>query len=254
MSSSSHPKRRLRNFVLDRGFQLKYSFIIAGLGGLIFGVMAWLFFEKVRENTQLAVIEEVTARAPAPDATPPTTVVITSEALVPPDGAAMPAKRTGSPDAATDRDFEALLKSRLEAEDAWTLWTLGGFCLLLVALLFVVGILATHRIVGPIYVVDLYVQRIMRGQPVRARALRRGDEFQTLFQRVNDMATALLDERKADLARADEALSLLAARVDGLGEGTVSGDQLAGWYQEDLATLRALADEKRAYVTEVEKG
>ncbi len=243
MTAGPKPKRKLRNFLLDPRFQLKYAVIIALVGGVIFGVMAWLFFDKTRENTQLAVLDEVAARAPAAKkaAPPGPKFTVETESLAP--AAEAPADEPPPADA-----FEKELARRLEAEDTSTLWTLVGFCLLLVALLFVVGILATHRIVGPIYVVDLYVQKIMRGEPVRPRPLRRGDEFQALFQRVNDMAGTLREQRAEDVRRVDEALHLLQARLETLGEGQVSAAQMKVWLEDDLTPIRDMAEEKRAYV------
>ena len=54
-------KRSYRNFLLDRRFQLKYATLIALTGGVIFGVMAMLFFDKVKENSDLAAIDAAAA-------------------------------------------------------------------------------------------------------------------------------------------------------------------------------------------------
>lgn len=234
-------KRSMKNLLLDRRFQLKYSVAIALTGGVIFAVMGWLFYDKVRENSQLAAIDELAVAAPAPPAAAPK-IEIERQPVVDP-GAEAPV-----PDLPEPAAFEQQLLERLEQEDDPILWSLGGFWVALVVALFLVGILATHRIVGPIFVVDTYVRRIMNGEPVRPRALRRGDEFQGLFARVNEMARRLRDERAHDLSVMESARERLRARLDTMGEGTVDAATVARWLDEDLSGVRELAEEKRRYV------
>lgn len=236
-------KRSLRNLLLDRRFQLKYASVIALTGGVIFAVMGWLFFDKVRENSQLAAIDDMAAAAP-PASAP--SVKIEREPMVPPDAPATAAD--------ADFSFQQALMERLEKEDDPILWRLAAFWLILVAALFVVGILATHRIVGPIYVVDMYVRKIMAGEPVRPRALRRGDEFQALFLRVNEMAHRLRDERTHDIAVLETCMQRLRARLDTIGDGQVGARDLAHWLEEDLSGVRDLADGKRRYIGEGDAG
>ncbi len=239
--------------------------MIALTGGLIFGVMAWFFFDKVRENSQLAAIDMAALQSPPPTA-PPTPEVkapdpapkvkidrqpvqIKAEPLKMENEAAPATDTPAPPPPPTDVDFQKELRDQLEKQDAPILWWLAGSLLVLVTALFLIGILATHRIVGPIYVVDMYVKKIMAGEPVRQRALRRGDEFQHLFDHVNEMAAALTDERRADVERVEQALSMLTARVEGM-EGEISREQLLAWLDDCLASAREMVDEKRRYVAD----
>lgn len=200
---SPRHRRSIRNFLLDRRFQLKYTLFIVLAGGLIFGTMEAFFYEEVRANSELAVL---------------------------------------SPDA----EFAADLRAQLEAEDREVLMMLAAFWLALVALLFVVGIVATHRIVGPIHVVDRYVRRIRDGEPVEPRPLRRGDEFQTLYRHVNEMAAALRAERAAELEAVQRVLERIAVRLETLRERGETA--LAAGIEEDLTPLRDLLERKRTYV------
>jgi hypothetical protein len=249
-------KRSFKNFMLDPRFQLKYAVAISLTGGLIFAVMGWFFFDKVRENSQLAAIDLAAAAAPAPstpvvqlDVQP---VKIETERLkMPGDPVAAPGAVPAPvpPAQPDDAAFQRELQSQLERSDAPILWWLAGSLLLLMFLLFLIGVLATHRIVGPIYVVDMYLQKIMAGEPVRQRALRKGDEFQALFDHVNQMAAALTDERRSDVERVDRAVTMLTARVDSL-DGPVTREQLRAWLEDCLAPAREMVAEKRRYVTD----
>lgn len=258
-------KRSFKNFLLDPRFQLKYATLIALTGGLIFGVMAWFFFDKVRENSQLAAIDIAALQSPppaptdAPEVKAPGVapkvkidrqpVQINAEPLKMEADPAPVGEAVGPVPPPSDVDFHKELRDQLDKQDAPILWWLAGSLLVLVTALFLIGILATHRIVGPIYVVNMYVRKIMAGEPVRQRALRKGDEFQQLFDDVNEMAAALTDERRNDVERVERALTMLTARVEGL-EGEITRAQLLAWLDDCLASAREMVEEKRRYVAD----
>lgn len=197
-------KRSVRNFLLDRRFQLKYTLFIVLSGGLLFGTMEGLFYDEVRQNSELAVLD-------------------------PGD------------------EFSAGLREELAAEDRKVLLILVSFWLALVAALFVVGITATHRIVGPLYVMDRYIRRIRDGHAVYPRPLRQGDEFQTLYQHVNEMAESLRNERTSELEALTRCLDRVQFRLDSM-RGTPDLAELATGLEADLAVLRELVDKKREWL------
>lgn len=199
-------KRRFRNFLLDRRFQLKYTLMIVLAGGLIFGSMEYLFYAKVEENSELVGLGE-------------------------------------------DNEFAAELSAELEDADREILLRLAAFWLALVSLLFIVGVLATHRIVGPIYVVNRYVKMIREGKPIHPRPLRRGDEFQELHRNVHEMAQALRDERDHDLEAVQRVLETISVRLGALPDG--SAEEAKAFTEHllaDLEPLRELIKAKRAYL------
>jgi len=202
-------KRSVKNFVIDRTFQFKYTGMIVLAGALIFGATGYAVYDKVRENSELAAL-------------------------------------TDDP-AMTER-----LQAELQAEDHKVLMKLVGLWLALVTSLSIVGILATHRIVGPIYVVDRYIQLIRNGQPIYPRPLRRGDEFQSLYRHVNEMATALREERQHEAEALEVMLQRIAVRLEALerhgGEVAIAAHKLT----EELQTARRLARDKRAWLSEPE--
>ena len=203
--SEGRQQRSVRNFLLNPGFQLKYAGLIAICGGIIFGVMAWMFFDKVRENSELLSVEAVAV-----------------------ERAVIPAALN------TDSPFEAELASRLAHEDAPMRWTLLGFCVLLVGLLFIVGIFVTHRIVGPLHVVENTIQRVIERRPVGARRLRQGDEFAPLFHRVNELVETIQVERANDadvLAKAIRAMRTHSGRL--------------GWLEEIIEPIEEMVEAKR---------
>lgn len=245
-------KRRLRNFLLDPRFQLKYASLIALTGGLVFGVMGGLFYTQVRVSSALAVLDSAAVVPSAPLRTPkapeqaaaPSGVVIEAEVIEPVDGPGSDPEAELAAEDDLAGGFEAELRARMAAEDGRLVWKLVISWLVLVVLLFALGILATHRIVGPLYVVDRNLARLMAGKPVRPRPLRRGDEFQALFDRVAALGLRWQTARTEEKMVIEGALDALQARIEGAGDSPVPPATVAVWAADALAPLVALAAEK----------
>lgn len=242
-------KRRLRNFLLDPGFQLKYAALIALTGGVVFGVMGGLFYAQVRVSTEIAALDRV-ARAPvAPTPTPGAEAA--PPPVAPPAGLqveAQPIEVVGDPVPPSAEPlpddqgaFDAELADRLAEDDGRLRMKLVVSWVVLVTALFALGILATHRIVGPLYVVDRYLARIIAGEPVRFRPLRKGDEFQELFERVQELAAQLDRERAEDVRAIDDALRAIRAEARGADPEALAAA---------LAPLEALAAERAVQLVE----
>ncbi len=99
-----------------------------------------------------------------------------------------------------------------------------------VGVLGVLGLIITHRVCGPIFVVTRHLQTMIDGKHPALRPQRAGDEFASLF----DTFRALIDKsRSRDADEARKLGDVIAAAKDGrLGEA-------------ELATLQALVDERK---------
>jgi methyl-accepting chemotaxis protein len=68
--------------------------------------------------------------------------------------------------------------------------------LAIMLLFIVVGILATHRIAGPVYRIEVDIERVLAGEKgVRVRTRKR-DAFPDLAERVNELIERIDDSRK----------------------------------------------------------
>lgn len=67
----------------------------------------------------------------------------------------------------------------------------------LAPLMLVVGVLITHRIAGPIYRMERYLEAVARGENPGECRIREGDEFQELCARLNEAVRALEARRAA---------------------------------------------------------
>jgi hypothetical protein len=97
-----------------------------------------------------------------------------------------------------------------------TAYTLSATALISI-LLTVFGIVATHRVAGPIFVMNRYLKYLGEGQIPTTRPLRKNDELKDFYANlmvVIEMLRRQANEEAAELASAVEKLSPLAATPD----------------------------------------
>jgi hypothetical protein len=198
---SERPKLARRTYLIDRGFQLKYTVSLVAAGALIsflFGSLAYLADVDVQRNL--------------------------TEELLRAGGGADPS-----------------VIARLTKESASTLLVLiGGVALLMALALGLVGVLITHRVAGPIYVISNYVLALSEGRYPNFRPLRKNDELRTFFDRFRSAVEAM---RK----RERDEVTVIAECVDRL-RATGSGAQT----KEIAAALASLVERKRAFTGQPE--
>jgi len=78
----------------------------------------------------------------------------------------------------------------LQANIVFTLFCAG---VPIVLLIFVSGIIITHRIAGPIYNIEDKLDKAIRGEDIGLICLRKGDELQELAEKVNTLLQKLKD-------------------------------------------------------------
>ncbi len=88
------------------------------------------------------------------------------------------------------------LRSVLQAGDRQLLFVFVGIAVLMSVALGLVGLLVTHRVAGPLFVMSHYLSVLARGRYPRMRTLRRSDELKSFFRLFLD-AVAALKEREA---------------------------------------------------------
>jgi hypothetical protein len=76
---------------------------------------------------------------------------------------------------------DAETRALLEKSDRMLLGVLAGIAALLAAALGLLGVVITHRVAGPIFVIGHYLDVIARGRYPRMRTLRRSDELRRFF-------------------------------------------------------------------------
>ncbi len=147
-----------RQFLVDRGFQLKYALVMSG-AGLLVAVVFGLWLHQVHAQ---------------------------AIALLSPDG-----------------ETRALI----ERSDTLLLVSFGAIAILLAAALGLLGVVITHRVAGPVFVMGHYLSVLAQGRFPRMRTLRRSDELKTFFRVFIDAVEAMKKREARHVAMLEDALA-----------------------------------------------
>lgn len=166
-------QRKLRNYLINKRFQLKYTFMITSLSALLVVILGIPLYQTVSDaSDQLAAC------------------VLSDDTY------------------ASDTQV-TLLKKSLEAEKHKTVYILGGFLLLLLTGLTLSGIFITHKVAGPMYKIRKLLGSVEGNNLQLEGSLRKGDELLELFESFNDMINRLRDYRKEEINQLSEVIDLL---------------------------------------------
>ncbi|MCA9615842.1 MAG: hypothetical protein KC586_23970 [Myxococcales bacterium] len=180
------PKRRLRNYLLDTRFQLKYTGMVVLVTVVVASVLGWFAYDHSKGQTE-----------------------------------AMSVEMALSPD--LDPDVAANLQGWAEAEDRKVLLSIVlGILGLAVALGFT-GIIVTHKLVGPAYKMRLLLNQVADGKLKLQGRLRKGDELQELFEAFANMVESLREAQAREVAELDAALA--HAKETGVSEADLKAIQ-----------------------------
>jgi hypothetical protein len=183
METASGPEEnkrvRRRTFVVDRKFQLKYTFVIVLVGVIVSAVLGYFVYDLSRENTELAVMESEMAAG------------------------------------ATDTK----LMAEVGQFDTRVICYLIGFVSIMALALFIWGIFITHRVAGPIYIISRYLNQISSGVIPETRPLRKGDELKGFFDTFGDMLGTLKANNIREAEALEKAIAAIkAANNEALAE------------------------------------
>lgn len=177
-----------RQYLLDRGFQLKYAVLMAAAGlavAVVFGL--WLHQAHVQATGLLA---------PDPE----------TRALV-------------------------------ERSDRLLLAAFAAIGLLLAGALGLLGVVITHRIAGPVFVMGHYLHVLAEGRYPRMRTLRRSDELKRFFRAFIDAIDELKVRDARHAAMLEDAVQRMRAAVGHAPELQPAIDALAAAARERRAAL-----------------
>lgn len=177
--SQGAPKRKLRNYLLDRRFQLKYTSMVVGVTLVVASLLGAIAYGESKGQTEALQIQ----LAAQPDLDPQVA-----------------------------SHLDAFGKQR---DRQMLLGILGGIALLTLAL-GCTGIVITHKLVGPAYRMRKLLATVAKGHLRVEGALRKGDELQDVFNAFNDMVNTLRSRQAEEIAQLDAALE--KARSHGIVE------------------------------------
>lgn len=163
-------QRRLRNYLLDSRFQLKYTGMVVGVTLVVASLLGAVAYSESKGQTEALQIQ----LAVQPDLDPQVAA-----------------------------HLDAFGKQR---DRQMLLGILGGILLLTLAL-GATGIVITHKLVGPAYRMRRLLGTVASGHLKVEGALRKGDELQDVFNAFNDMVSTLRSRQGEEIAQLDAALA-----------------------------------------------
>jgi nitrogen fixation/metabolism regulation signal transduction histidine kinase len=241
MSTAPTHQRSVRNYLLDRNFQLKYSGLLAGtvlLISIALGVLVWetsteviVQGQKTVERGQQVVVQSRRVSQ----------VVSMNIAKCYPDDPEL-AKTFG--DGASDDEKKLTEEQQRLEHDATFLGQqqrqlFGGLVTILSVLVIavgVVGIVFTHKVAGPIFKMKRLLRQVGEGKLVVRERLRKGDELQHFFEVFEGMVGELRKRQEAEIARVDKILEKLS-------EAPVSSRGMKEFDDDGVEMLRQLRRE-----------
>lgn len=248
MSEPNKPhKRKLRNYLLDTRFQLRYAGMLFAVTALLSGALGFLLYRtsaSLVAQSQAAVQSGQKAvqvgEQVAVESEKVSEVVAMNMAKVPdyadnPELLAMFREEQKEKDdvLATQqqvlRDEAAALSQQanaIESEQRTLLTTLFIVLALLAVGVGAMGIVFTHKVAGPIFKMTKQIREIEEGVLRVPAPLRKGDELEHFFGAFEAMVVSLRAQREREL----EMLSELEQEL---------GDTLSDEHRERLEGLRA---------------
>ena len=162
-------QRRMRNYLIDRRFQLKYTGMVLLVTVTVAGGLGYLAYGFSQGQTE----------------------ALTAQIMAQPDLAA---------DTASD------LEEFAQQEDRKIRNAIFAGVLLLTLALGLTGIIVTHRVVGPAYRMRRLFEHVGEGKFEVTTGIRKGDELQELFHSFADMVESLRDQRAEEIEQLEETL------------------------------------------------
>jgi nitrogen fixation/metabolism regulation signal transduction histidine kinase len=173
------PKRRLRNYLLDRRFQLKYTAMVVAVTLCVASILGALAYHESKGQTAALQIQ-LTMQ---PDLDPRVAAELESFGR--------------------ERDREILIAILL------------GISALTIAL-GATGIIITHKVVGPAYKLRMLIGTIAKGHLRVEGNLRKGDELKDVFAAFNEMVGQLRQRREHEIDELE--IAIAKAKALGVSE------------------------------------
>lgn len=188
------PPRHQRRYLIDPRFQLKYTGLLVGtvlVVILALGAMIWRTSSVA--SAQAAMASEQAERALKEAATSAKLLKSSASGYDDPNLAKSLDDDLAAIDREHSKNLAAVKEQRAEVERQRRNMTvlLGAGSALLVAVLGILGVFITHRIVGPVFRLKRLLRQVGTARLSISRRLRKGDELEDLFETFVQMTHSL---------------------------------------------------------------
>jgi nitrogen fixation/metabolism regulation signal transduction histidine kinase len=247
---SGRSQRRLRNFLLDRHFQLKYAGYLVGVTlflSLSLGIMLWRTGREMiaQSRASVALGEEIVERGKnlLAESEKVNAVVRMSIVETYADDPALlevfqgEAQKRDGMLAQSQKQLEdnsLALKSQtqmIERQYVTFAIVIVSALLMLVVGVGLAGVVVTHKVAGPVFKMKKLLAELAKGHFRVVARLRRGDELQHFFDAFNEAAEQLSQRQEEEIQEIDAVIRMLR-------DGEPSETDAAAAAKERLQALR----------------
>lgn len=163
------PKRRLRNYLLDTRFQLKYTGMVVAVTVVVAGVLGFFAYNYSRGQTEM----------------------LTAQKLI---------------EGGFEGQTIDMIEAEARAEDRRVLLGILGGILVMGLSIGATGIVVTHKLVGPAYKLKRLFREVADGHLKVGAKLRKGDELQDVFESFEKMIETLRRKQAEEVRHLDDAI------------------------------------------------
>lgn len=169
MNKATRNQRSFKNYVIKRRFQWKWTSLLLLVTCGIFGVLAAYIYTTEQQASEQIILG---------------------------------LNQMGYEAAEAD-----LMAEMFRDEDTSILSLLIGIASGLITALVAIGITLTHRVAGPVYALELFIQQVRNGSYRPIRGFRKGDEFQELAESFQAMVSSLHEKEEDEIKQLQSLLN-----------------------------------------------
>jgi nitrogen fixation/metabolism regulation signal transduction histidine kinase len=228
-------KRRIRNYLLDPRFQLKYAGLLVGVAMVLMAALGAVIWRTASVAAQQARTAADQAEHAMRESQTSSTLVRMQMLERAPDNPEL-VQTLQHELADIERQGQLNLarvqqqRREIEQNRRRMAYTLVGSALALMLLLGAAGIVITHKVVGPVFKLKRLLRQVGTGRLDIRERLRKGDELEDLFETFLQMCESLKGYQRAELHKLEDAIREVEA---------------SGAAPSALARLTELRDEMR---------
>jgi nitrogen fixation/metabolism regulation signal transduction histidine kinase len=232
--------RRIRNYLLNPRFQLKYSgYLVAVAIGLmlVLGTLLWNVANTAASQARTAVSQAEVAMRESQTSSRIIQMDQLSSAGDNPELVNTITQELHRVDqqAAENRDRVAQQRVEIEKNHRLMIFTLFGSSLALILILGAAGVVITHKVVGPVFKLKRLLRQVGSGRLNIKERLRKGDELEDLFEVFLQMVDSLKRSQEAELKRLEDVIQ----QFESMGGSTSGYRENEKTPLEKLRELRA---------------
>ncbi|MCA9670888.1 MAG: hypothetical protein KC503_35065 [Myxococcales bacterium] len=200
-------KRKLRNYLLNRKYQLRFMLIMVLLTSVLTAGLGHFWYAEMRTTSRML---EVKALA----------------------------------DMMSDAEVKKV-QEKLQREDRKRLLLLVGFGVLLALIISAYSIISTHKVAGPLFKMTRHMHDIADNRHYSLWGLRKGDQLKDFFEDFKAMSDALRERIKYEVTVLEKAIDEIKAKTGDDADEAVKAQLLAlrTLVAEKLASLERASDQ-----------